>query len=267
MDPIFEFIDDHAGRKPFFVWYAPFLPHTPFNAPQRFRDLYGGEDVPDHLLPYYAEIARFDETVGRLLNHLEAKSLSEETLIVFASDNGFRPRKDNPGRHNRRSKLSQYEDGLRTPILLRWQGHTPPAEHRQLVHTVDLVPTVLSAAGLSDERTSRMHGRNLMPSATGREELESRPVFGAIYPNDAEVLGRPSLHVRGRWVRDGDFKLIVPGPAKPALKLALFDLEEEPRERNNLAQKPAHSGRVESMRKRLDEWWPPGDDSRATESQ
>ena len=48
------------------VWYASFLPHTPFDAPQRFHELYSDKHIPDHLLPYYAEIARFDETAGGL---------------------------------------------------------------------------------------------------------------------------------------------------------------------------------------------------------
>lgn len=265
MQPIHDFVDKHAGRRPFFVSYAPFLPHTPFDAPARFRHLYDAKNVPDNLLPYYAEIARFDETVGELLEYLRRKSLLDNTLIVFASDNGFRPDPDGRPRHNRRSKLSQFEDGLRTPILLCWQGRIQPAEHLQLVHTIDLVPTVLAAVGLPREVTSRMRGRDLTPSAMGRKELVQRPVFGAIYPNDAVVLGQPSRHVRGRWVREGRrFKLIVPGPASPQLPLALYDLQVDPEERSNLADSPVHASRIENMTRLLDQWWPTGDDSGVT---
>ena len=228
MQPIYDFVDEHAGRQPFFVWYAPFLPHVPFDAPARFRELYRDRDIPPHLLPYYAEIARFDETVGQLLDHLERKQLLSNTLIVFVSDNGFRPHPTKREAYDGRSKLSQYEDGLRTPILLSWEGLIKPADHPQLVHTIDLLPTVLSATRLASEATDRMRGVDLLPSALGKKPLTDRAVFGAIYPNDAEQLGTPSQHVRGRWMRDGDFKLIVPGQARNPIPLCLLNLNVVP---------------------------------------
>jgi uncharacterized sulfatase len=264
MQPICDFVDAREGRQPFFVWYAPFLPHTPFDAPERFRRLYRDRAIPEHLLPYYAEIARFDATVGQLMDYLDRKQLLEDTLIIFASDNGFRPDPRQDQRANGRSKLSVFEDGLRTPVLIRWDGRAKPAEHPQLVSTIDIVPTVLSAVGLSREVTSRMRGIDLMPSACGQRPLEDRPVFGAIYPNDARVLGAPSQHVRARWMREGDFKLIVPGPAQDPVPLSLFDLGHDPREETNLAAVPEHADRLRRMRQQLDTWWPPGDDSRVT---
>ena len=118
--------------------------------------------------------------------------------------------------------------------------------------TVDLVPTILDAAGLADEISPEMRGRSLFPSALGIEELPAIPVFGAIYPGDATSLGQPSRHVRARWVRSGDFKLIA--PAAPDLPLQLFDLSEDPGETHNLA--PTHAGLVKTLKQLLDRWWP-----------
>jgi arylsulfatase A len=264
MQPIYDFVDEHAGRQPFFIWYAPFLPHTPFDAARRYHDVYRDKQIPDHVRPYYAEIARFDETVGALLRHLNDKQLLDNTLIVFASDNGFRPHQTKRGAYNSRSKLSEFEDGLRTPILIRWNGHVKSADHSKLVHTVDLVPTVLAATGLTDEITRRMNGINLLPSATGREPLPNRPMFGAIFSNDAQVLGAPSRHVRARWVRDGNFKLLVPGPAKKPIALSLFDLKKDPRETTNLAVVAEQASRVANMRQLLDHWWPLDDNNQDT---
>lgn len=264
MQPIFDFVDEHAGKQPFFVWYAPFLPHVPFDAPARFRELYRDKDVPPHLLPYYAEIARFDETVGQLLDYLDQKHLLSSTLIVFVSDNGFRPHPTKRETYDGRSKLSQYEDGLRTPILLSREDRIKPADHPQLVHTIDLVPTVLAATGLASEATDRMRGVDLLPSALGRKMLPDRAVFGAIYPNDADQLGAPSKHVRGRWVRDGDFKLIVPGPARNPIPLSVFDLKNDPGETTNLATQPEYAGTLKRLQRSLDDWWPVGDDTRVT---
>jgi uncharacterized sulfatase len=259
MQPIFDFLDQVAGRQPFFVWYAPFLPHTPFDAPEEFYEPYRDRPISDHLLPYYAQITRFDETVGKLVKGLEQRALLENTLIVFASDNGFRPDPANPEKQNKRSKLSVFEDGLRTPILIRWDAMIAPGEHPQLVHTVDIVPTILSAVGLGRQVTPRMRGLDLMASARGDQQLKSRAISGAIYPNDAQVLGSPSQHVRGRWIRDGHFKLVIPGPAKPALALSLFDLRSDPREQRNLADQPEHAARITHMHRLLDQWWAGGD--------
>lgn len=263
MKPIEDFLDHHAGTQPLFLWYAPFLPHVPFDAPQRFYDLYQGRDVPAHLLPYYAQIARFDETIGQLVDCLARHDALDNTLIVFASDNGFRPDEHRPENYNRRSKLSEFEDGLRTPVLLCWPGKTKPADHPQPVSLVDLAPTILSAVGLSGEITPRMHGRNLLPSACGDEPLADEPVCGAIYPNDAEALGAPGRHVRGRWIRLGDYKLLVPGPAKNPITKSLFNLKLDPDERANLIDQPGQRERIAKMTSLLDAWWP-GDDSQVT---
>ncbi len=255
MQPVYDFIDGHAGRQPFFVWYAPFMPHTPFDAAQQYHDVYAGKQIPDHMRPYYAEIARFDETVGALIQYLNDRQLLGNTLIVFAADNGFRPHRTKHEAYDSRSKLSEFEDGLRTPFLIRWNGHVQAADHPQLVHTVDLVPTVLSAVGLTAEITSRMNGISLLPSATGRAPLPNRPVFGTIYPNDAVVLDAPAQHVRARWVRDGHFKLLVPGPANKPITLSLFDLKNDPGETINLVAVAEHASRVRNMRQLLDQWW------------
>jgi uncharacterized sulfatase len=126
------------------------------------------------------------------------------------------------------------------------------------------VSTILSATRLTQEITTRMHGIDLMPSACGECPLQQRPVFGAIYPNDAYRLGAPSQHVRGRWVRDGDSKLIVPGPADHPVALALYNLRHDPGETTNLAMEPAYEPEVARLRKLLDRWWSATDDQGVT---
>ena len=256
MQPIFRFMEEQAGRQPFFVWYSPFLPHTPYDAGAEYERIALEKGAPPHLAAYYASIARFDRSVGDLLDFLEEQNLLDTTLILFVADNGLRPDPERPTRSDDRSKYSQYEDGVRTPVLLRWDGRIEAGEHLAPVETIDLLPTILSAAGLSREVTSRMRGRSLLPSAMGREDLALVPVFGAIYPSDAATLGRPSRHVRGRWVRHGDFKLILPGNGPNPLPLALYDLSRDPGETTNLAGSPEHAGRIVRMTRLMDHWWP-----------
>ena len=97
-------------------------------------------------------------------------------------------------------------------------------------------------------------------------EPESGPVFGEIYPGDATVLGDPSHDIAYRWVRDGNFKWIVPHQRGGQVwgnygdHVQLYNLASDPQERVNLADTPKHRERVEQMTKLLDRWWLPNDD-------
>jgi arylsulfatase A len=199
--------------------------------------------------------------------------LARETLFVFVSDNGWTPgtRRHKTDRdffyHTRESKRSPFEDGLRTPILLRWDGVIRPATHESLCSSVDLVPTILSAAGLEHRMPGRP-GVDLMVSARGIAPLQARPVFGEIYPGDATALGEPSRDLAYRWVREGDFKLIVPHPGPDGsiwggyLKnIALHDVVRDPGETRNRANEAGQRARVERLTRLLDNWWTPGDDA------
>lgn len=270
MQPIADFLDHRDKARPLFLWYAPFLPHQPHDSPQRYFDLYRGRDVPEHRLPYLASVSQFDDTVGQLMAMFDQRGLTGNTLFVFVSDNGWTPStrrmKKSPKEfeHTEESKYSPFEDGLRTPILLRWDGHILPATHQELVSSVDLLPTVLDAIGKPDA-IAALPGRSLLAAATGAAKLEARPVFGEIYPGDASSLGHPSRDIAYRWIREGDFKLIVPhrhGGKAPwgdyLTEPALFDVVHDPEEKRNLAAD--QPDRVRALAGRLDAWWTPGDD-------
>ena len=270
MRPIYDFLEEH-GQEPFFIWYAPFLPHQPHDAPQRYVDLYAGNPkVPRHCVPYYAACTWFDDTVGALIDCLEKRGLAERTIFVFVVDNGWEPTAEQTKQAdqyavNTRSKRSPFDLGLRTPILIRWDGHVVPATHDALLSSVDIVPTLLAAVGLG-QKASAVPGVNLLPSACGERPLESRPVFGEIYPGDATSLGHPERDVSYRWIRRGDYKLIVPHAQQGTIwreyvtKPSLFNVIADPREEHDLGSDPQQARRIQHMRKLLDAWWTPGDE-------
>ncbi|MFK5923091.1 MAG: sulfatase-like hydrolase/transferase [Verrucomicrobiota bacterium] len=269
MKPIYDFIDDcKVKEQPFFVWYAPYLPHQPHDSTKKFYDLYSGKkDVPEHTLPYYASCSQFDETVGKLVTYVEDKGLAKNTIFVFVVDNGWTPserrEKKRPQEfaHTKESKRSPFEDGLRTPILIRWDGVVKPATHQGLVNSVDIVPTLLRATGL-EKRAEDLPGINLMPSAKGLEKLDAeRAVFGEIFPGDASSLRHPERDIAYRWVRQGDHKLIVPHAEKGIAwgdylaKSALYDLAQDAGETQNLIGK--NQTLAKHLQRLLDEWWTP----------
>ena len=90
MQPITDFIDlALQENQPFFLWYAPFLPHTPHNPPERLLKKYREDGRSRFVARYYAMCEWFDETCGQLLDYLDRKKLAEDTLIVFVTDNGW----------------------------------------------------------------------------------------------------------------------------------------------------------------------------------
>ncbi|QDV40212.1 Arylsulfatase [Stieleria neptunia] len=266
IQPIEDFLGD-VGSDPFFIWYAPFLPHLPHDSPKRFFDLYD-ESIPDHERAYYAACSQFDQTVGELIERVEKQSSARKTLYVFVVDNGFRPDPKQPMRdglgynYTHRSKRSPFEDGLRTPILFHLSGQTRAATHELLCSSVDIVPTVLQACSI--EIPAPISGRSLWPLVMGNaSSMNPEPVFGEIYPGDASVLGDPSVDIAYRWIRDGDDKLIVPHANNGKVwggygdALQLYDLADDPNEQHNLAADPAVQETLGNLQTKLDAWWRP----------
>jgi len=271
MQPIADFLDRQDKVTPFFLWYAPYLPHQPHDSPQRYFDLHRERGAAENRIPYLASVSQFDDTVGELIAMIDQRGLTANTLFVFVVDNGWTPStermKKSPQEfeHTHKSKYSPFEDGLRTPILLRWDGHTKATTHEQLVSSVDLLPTVLAAIGKPDA-IPQLSGRSLWSAAIGESKLADQSVFGEIFPGDASSLSHPSRDIAYRWIRAGRLKLIVPHAPKGKnawgdylAEPALFNVAADPEEKTNLAStQPDH---VKALRVQLDAWWTSGDDS------
>lgn len=253
MAPIEDFVRRHHDR-PFFLWYAPMLPHEPHNPPERFLVEYSIPGRPPKLARYYAMCAWFDDSCGQLLASLEREGLSDRTLVVFVVDNGWiqelSPTRTTRGWFAPKSKLSPYDGGLRTPLLLRWPGKLAPGRRAELVSTIDVAPTILAACDAPVP--SQMRGANLIPIARGEKALERDAVQGAIFLHSAVDLENPTRNVTHRWIRRGDWKLIQPAAEDKAAEL--YNVASDPSEEHDLAKtKP---DLVRELVQRLDQWWP-----------
>jgi len=249
MQPIYDFIGKaKAEQKPFLVWYAPLLPHDPHTPPERLLAKYKDKTPSLPVAKYWAMIEWFDETCGQLLDHLDAQGLRENTIVVYVADNGWIQNPDGP-RYAPRSKQSQYDGGLRTPIMIRWPARVQPLQPDAPASSVDLAPTLLRACGR--EIPGGMSGINLLDEAAiaGRDTI-----FGACFTHNAVDLDVPAKNLRWRWCLQKNLKLIVPGPNEPGAPVELYDLAADPHEKTNLAA--ARAGSVTALRARLDAWWP-----------
>ena len=242
MQPIYDFIAD-CGDHPFFLWYAPLLPHNPHNPPERLLEKYRREGESEYVAKYHAMCEWFDETCGQLLAHLREQGLEEDTLVVFVTDNGWIQRDDAKG-YAARSKRSPYEGGVRTPIMFSWPGHVTPQRRDAYASSVDLAPTILRACGAAVP--AAMSGVDLLASDVRRDA-----VFGALFSHDVADLDQPTKGLQARYVvRDG-WKLIAPqAEGRPA---ELFDLGADPHERADLAS--TQPQRAAALQQVLDGWW------------
>ena len=250
MQPIYDFIATAKKEtKPFFVWYAPMMPHDPHTPPQRILDEYKDKTPSLHVAKYWAMVEWFDETCGQLLGHLDEQKLAENTVVVYVTDNGWIT---NPatGRYAEKSKQSQYDGGLRTPIMVRWPGKLKPQKSPHLASSLDLMPTLLYAAGL--QPPPQTPGLNLLDE---KAVAARKTIFGECFTHNFVDMQNPASSLKWRWVIEGDAKLIVPNQRnQPDDVVELYDLGKDPHEEKNLAS--ADKARVAHLTKLLDAWWP-----------
>ena len=247
MQPVFDFLDNTDG-KPFFLWYAPMLPHTPHNPPARLLAKYQKPETPLRIAKYYAMCEWFDETCGQLLDHLDQKKLSQNTIVVYVCDNGWIQLPDS-NQFAPKSKRSPYDGGLRTPILVRWPDHISPQRLETPVSSIDVVPTILSAVGITPH--DPLPGLDLARIAAAGGKTDRNSLFGATFDHDVADIDQPAASLQYRWCRHENWKLILPHDASQLPEL--YDLSDDPREENNLAA--AKPMLVEQLRQQIDAWW------------
>lgn len=223
------FLRENA-EKPFFLMLSHYAVHTPLQGKpakvKKYRQVpkKNRQGKPD----YAAMVESVDDSVGRVMQTLKELKLDERTLVIFTSDNGgFARATDNsPLRAN---KGSNYEGGLRVPVIVKWPGHvTPGSESSEPVISMDFYPTILEALGLSLRPFQHLDGESLVPILTGKGSLER----DAIYWHYPHYNKHPQSFPSG-VIRSGNWKLIE---AYETGKRSLYNLTEDLGETRDLAE-------------------------------
>jgi len=250
LEPIYSFIEESQNlNQPFFVWYAPFLPHTPHDPPDLLLQKYLLKTDSEPIAKYWAMCEWFDQTCGDLIDYIQ--DMAEETLVIFTTDNGWIQKPHENG-YADRSKRSPYEMGIRTPFLLHWPGTiTPQFDTTTLVSNIDIVPTILSVCQV--ETDAHLSGINLLsPKARG----DRKTVFAEAFAHDIADINQPTKSLQYRIALEYPWKLIVPDINNLADKqVELFNISNDPDEKGNLAIK--NPSLVVELQKKMDDWWLP----------
>jgi len=250
-----------AEGRPFFLWYAPFLPHAPHNPPERLLAKYRTEGRPLPIARYYAMCEWYDETCGQLVDYLEKKGLKENTVFVSLTDNGW-IQDPKANKYAPRSKQSPYEGGVRTPIFFTWPAKLKAARRDDVVTSLDVFPTLLAAAGA--RVPEGLPGLNLLGNMETGERVSREAIFGEGFAHDIADVEKPEASLLYRWCIEGKWKLLLTydgevnryadSHPRTERRPQLFDLIADPREERNVAGE--HPDVVERLARRIADWYP-----------
>lgn len=191
--------------RPFFLYFPHYAVHTPLQGKKDKIARYEAvaEDKRQGKPAYAAMVESVDDSVGRVMQTLRELNLDEKTLIIFTSDNGglWKATSHAPLRAN---KGSNYEGGLRVPLIVKWPGKAMAGATRDdLAISADFYPTILEAAGLPARPNQHMDGVSLVPTLTGKGDLKREGLYWH-YPH----YNRHPQSFPAGVVRNGNWKLV-----------------------------------------------------------
>mgnify|MGYP001257729966 CR=1 FL=1 len=254
------FIDEHAGKQPFFLMVSHYAAHIPFMATDeavvrnRKRWIEQGGDVKQLAnakskenkdILYAAMIEEMDMTVGGIIDALKVAGELDNTYIIFTSDNGGLSTSEGSPTSNlplRGGKGWVYEGGIREPWIIRYPGVTKPGSvSSEMICSIDLLPTVASSVGSKIKHD--IDGIDLTPALQGKQ-LDREALYWH-YPHYSNQGGIP-----GGAIRVGDYKLFENYEDG---KVSLYNLKKDIGETKDLSS--SDPKRAKSMRTKLHAWY------------
>ena len=239
-DDAIGFIHRWAGKQPFFLFLGYDAPHEPYN----IDDTSWYDDRGDwsaETKRYAALVTHMDYNIGRLLATLDALGQREQTIVIFASDNGaavMAPLKElNCGAGLKGRKGQLYEGGIRVPLIVNQPGRVPARQIANLVYFADFMPTLAQLAGHPEYVPDDTNGMDISPLFFGRDiDTDSRPLYW-------EFPGKQ------RAIRHQGWKAVT---VKKGAPLELYRIKDDPLEQHNLAADyPDVVQRLDALMRRL----------------
>ena len=160
-DKAIGFIKEHK-EGPFFC-YVPFnAPHSPFQVPDKYFEKYKAKGLDDKDASVYGMVENLDDNIERILMTLDSLKLSDNTIVIYLTDNGPNGVRYNGGMKGIKGHVD--EGGIRVPFFIRWPGHLPEGELiKQHASHVDILPTLLDLCGIKYTPVNPLDGRSLVP--------------------------------------------------------------------------------------------------------
>jgi arylsulfatase A-like enzyme len=237
-DEAIRFVDK-PSRDPFFLYLAYNTPHAPFQVPDKYFDAFGGKGLSVETQSVYGMVANLDDNIGRLMGHLDKRNLANDTIVMFACDNGPQTDRFNVGLRGRKGSI--YEGGTRSPLYVRYPAKLKGGRRvSTITGHIDVTPTLLDLTGVKRPAGPPMDGVSLRPllegSAAGWKE---RLIF-----THADHQPDPLKPYPG-CARSQRYKLVNGSE--------LYDLEADPGEKVNVASREPDV--VKRLQGEYDKWF------------
>lgn len=236
-DEAIRFMESNA-KRPFFLYLAYNTPHAPYLAPEKHWDHYRKMDLPPQVAAVYSMVANLDENVGRVMSALDRLQLSENTVVIFLTDNGPNGQRYTAGL--RGAKGSVYEGGVHTAFFLRYGKRYTARKVDALAGHVDVLPTLLDICDVKRPDGPPIDGRSFKPMLEGKQTAWS---------DDRQFF---------TWRGTRDQASMYPGAVRTQRYnlingKELYDLQADPGEKTNIAaQNPE---KVVELRRAYEEWF------------
>lgn len=211
------------NTKPFImsVWFHE--PHKPISTDIKFSNLYPNEPAKNR--KYYGNISQMDFALGEIMSVLDKQNLSDNTLLIFTSDNGPVTSVGGSSGGLRGLKRNDFEGGIRVPFLVRWPGNiTPGIENDTPIIGTDIFTTLLTVAGIKVPADRTIDGVNFLPALEGQALKRKTPLFWRTHVSPAE--DRVAMRI-------GDWKIVG---NDTLTKFMLFNVQKDWQEKNDLAK-------------------------------
>ncbi len=226
-----DYINDRAkSDKPFFLYLAYNAPHTPIQPPDEWLRRVKNRElgIDEKRAKLVALIEHLDDGIGKVISALKDTGVSDDTLVIFTSDNGGQLGVGASNGPLRAGKQDMYEGGIREPMCAVWPGKIQPGTRSDRVAlTMDLYPTICEAAGA--KIAHEIDGRSILPTLLGKSQpAEDRFLFWV--RREGGGYGGRAYYA----ARYGDYKLVQNNPFEP---MELYNLKDDPREQKPLGRK------------------------------
>jgi arylsulfatase A-like enzyme len=241
-----DYLSERSQKKeqPFFLYLAYNAPHAPIQPPsewlERVKQREGTPNakvrvgdpetgISERRAKLVALIEHLDAGIGKVMDALKETGLSDNTLVIFTSDNGGQLSVGGTNGPLRAGKGDMYEGGIREPMGAVWPGKIAPGSRSdRIALTMDLFPTICAAAGVRIEH--EIDGRSILPTLMGKEQpQDNRTLFWVRREGGSQYGGRAYYAAR-----QGDFKLLQNSPFEP---MELYNLKDDPKEQKPLGRK------------------------------
>ncbi|WP_299365789.1 sulfatase-like hydrolase/transferase [Winogradskyella sp.] len=254
MQPVYDFIEKYK-EQPFFIWFAPELPHYPFDAPDKYYNIYKDKDMTESAKRYYANCTWFDDGVGELVRYLKEKGEFDNTLFVYVNDNGWEQEPHQEFRHDSlrwhnggdKGKLSVYDQSFRTPIIFSWKDKIKAdAKSKALMHSADIPATILDYINV--EVPKDYFGKSYKALIENTNKTDRDIIIGKATQmrSEEDMMG---MKIEAYWARTNDWFFQWNLTTET---IGLFDMNKDPRNDNNLAE--ANPEKVKEFQQRIENW-------------